>query len=173
VACVFVSHVDGKSRHDDFTCNERYARFIVEDLISWVQNCNAGIATNECLIGGVSLSGLQAAYTALLRQEIFSFTLCQSGSLWWNDEWLTGFVKNCTTTGNQFWVSVGDQETESGVSHPPTNLVQDVDQISAVNRFVAALNLNEKCAHSHLFHGGHETRCWEAEFSDAIKWLLG
>ena len=84
--------------------------------------------------------------------EIFSFTLCQSGSLWWNDEWLTGFVKSCTTARNQFWVSVGDEETESGVSHPPTNLRQDVE-ISAVNRFVDTLKLNQKSAHSHLFHG--------------------
>jgi len=173
VVCLFVSHLNGEARHDDYTCNERYSRFIAEDLIAWVRNRNSGIAANECLIGGLSLSGLQAAYTAIIAHEIFMFTLCQSGSLWWNKEWLKSFVQSCPTRGDKFWISVGDQETDSRVVHPPTDLVQAVDQISAVERFVEVLKLKERTEHYHLFQGGHDPVCWKDEFSAALQWLLG
>lgn len=178
VACMFVSYVDGEARHHDFTCNDRYARFITEDLIAWIQSRNRGITTQDCLIGGLSLSGLQAAYTALAAHEVFSLTLCQSGSLWWNNEWLRNeWLKNDlqsrSTTGGKFWISVGDQETDSGIIHPPTDLVQDVDQISAVTQFSDGLKAHGDRVHYHLFAGGHDPKCWEAEFSDALQWLLG
>ncbi|QDT98234.1 alpha/beta hydrolase [Gimesia aquarii] len=173
VACLFVSYVDGETRHYDFTCNDRYARFITEDLIEWIQSRNAGISRQDCLIGGLSLSGLQAAYIALTTPEVFLFTLCQSGSLWWNNEWLKNDLQSRSTTSGKFWISVGDQETDSGIIHPPTGLVQDVDQISAVKRFADTLKAQGDVVHYHLFAGGHDPKCWEAEFSDAMQWLLG
>lgn len=173
IACLFVSYVNGETRHYDFTCNDRYARFITEDLIEWIRSRNAGISKQDCLIGGLSLSGLQVAFTALTAPEVFSFTLCQSGSLWWNQEWLTSYLRSYSGNGDKFWISVGDQETDSGIVHPPTDLVQDVDQISAVRRFADALKAQGESVHYHLFAGGHDPKCWEAEFSDAMQWLLG
>ncbi len=172
VTCVFVSYVDGAARHADYTCNDQYARFITEDLIAWVQSRNAGIYSRDCLIGGLSLSGLQAAYTALVACDVFSYTLCQSGSLWWNKQWLKNDLQNHSATNQKYWISVGDQETESGVIHPPTDLVQEVDQISAVKQFAEALNSQGNSVNYHLFAGGHDPNCWEAEFSDAMLWLL-
>lgn len=172
MVCLFVSHVHNVARHNDYICNERYARFITNDLITWIQNRNKGLTAHDCLIGGLSLSGLQAAYTALVAPEIFSTTLCQSGSLWWNQEWLKDDLQNRSRIQGKFWISVGNRETESGISHPPTELFQEVDQITAVERFADALESQGGTVYYHLFEGRHDTKCWEAELSYALEWLL-
>lgn len=172
VACLFVSHVNGAARHDDFTCNPRYARFVVEDLMPWIREHSKVTELRDHLIGGVSLSGLEAAYIALSYPSTFAYTLCQSGSLWWNKEWLTSRQTEFPLARGKYWISVGNKETDSGVSHPPTNLRQDVDQITACRRFAEALEKKSIPVRYHLYEGGHDPRAWRAELSDALQWLL-
>ena len=83
LSVVFVSHKNGAARHQDLTCNERYCRFIAEDVVEWARQRNSQIRNNDNLICGLSLSGLSAAYITLLYPSIFSYALCQSGSFWW------------------------------------------------------------------------------------------
>src|SRR5262245_32642087 len=40
LSCVFVSHVRGAARHEDFVCNGRYGRFIAQDLVGWARRTN-------------------------------------------------------------------------------------------------------------------------------------
>jgi hypothetical protein len=73
----------------------------------------------------------------------------------------------------KYWISVGNQETESGVSHPPSNMIQAVSQVDAAIRFVDALKVQGSDVHFNLFDGGHEMEAWEKELSTALIWLLG
>jgi len=153
--CVFVSHVDGASRHHDLTCNPRYSDFIASDVIGWLRANYNSLSPGDHLIAGPSLGGLASAYLALTHPQLFSRCLSQSGSFWWNNEWL----------------SVGDKETESGVSHPPTGMRQDVDQISACRQMVEALKEKGCSVQYAPYRGGHDVLCWKDELSSALASL--
>lgn len=172
ITCLFVSHVNGEARHHDYTCNQRYAQFVAQDLVTWVRDRNSRITDHDHFLGGTSLGGLEAAYASLCYPKIFTSTLCQSGSFWWNKEWLKNQPLNLSTSKGKFWISVGDKETESNAVHPPTGMRQEVDQISATERFVEVLKGQNLDVHYHLYQGGHEIKPWKEEFSTAIQWLL-
>jgi enterochelin esterase family protein len=148
--CAFVSHLDKDARHRDLTCNPRYADFILSDLLPWLREKVSPPAAAQHLIAGVSLSGLTAAWLALTHPEIFPQCLSQSGSFWWNGEWLT--------------------ENEAGVTHG--ELRQDVSQVSACRRLAAALQERGHPVHHHLYRGGHAIKPWKKELPGALEWLL-
>lgn len=154
--CLFVSNLNMEARHYDYTCNPDYAEFIVEDVL-----CRFG-GKEKTLLAGLSLSGLAAAHLALTYPSRFDAILCQSGSFWWNDEWLTTQARK----GGRFWLSVGDQETDCGISHPPTGLRQEVSQMESVKRAAEALG-----AHLSIFEGGHDPARWKRELPEALAWL--
>ena len=120
IACAFVSHVDGAARHRDLTCCSDFADFVARDVIRWMHQRHPMVSNAENLIGGPSLGGLAAAYVALSYPQTFGRCLSQSGSFWWNNEWLTTQVHEGQHSQTKFWISVGDQETASGVSHAPS-----------------------------------------------------
>ncbi len=72
----------------------------------------------------------------------------------------------------RFWLSVGDEETDVNVSHPPTGLFQGISQITGVERARAVLEDNGGEVHCHRYRGGHTFEHWRAELSDALQWLL-
>lgn len=172
VNAVFVSHGDGEARHYDYTCSVPFSAFITETVIPWAAEHSGSMIMGENLICGLSLSGLASAYLILTRPDLFSGALCQSGSFWWKDEWLTTNLPTFSAVTGRFWLSVGDQETSAGVSHPPTGLRQDVCQRDAVGRFARALEQNGATMHLQEFSGGHEMAPWQQELPAALEYLL-
>lgn len=172
MACLFVSHVDGAARHRDYTCSARFADYLVNDVLPWLRAQNATVAAHDVLLGGTSLSGLQAAYTALSQPHLFPRVLCQSGSFWWNNEWLREHVQQLATLPAKFWISVGDQETATGVSHPPSGLLQEIDQITACENFATTVGERGCDTFYHRYQGGHDMPSWAEELPGALRWLL-
>ena len=171
VTCVFVSNSDAEKRHYDYTCNERYADFIANDLMDWVGKRVPSVSESGNIICGLSLSGLASAYIRMAYPDRFSFAVCQSGSFWWENEWLKDNLgKN---TDGKYWISVGDRETGFGKSHPPTGLRQDVSQIDAAKNFSEALRNQGNEVQFETFEGGHETKAWRRELPRAFGWLIG
>lgn len=166
---VFVSHVDAAARHHDFTCEPAYARFVADEVVGWARGVCPGLRGDGHLAIGLSLSGLAAAYIALNYPQTFRGAVCQSGSFWWNDQWLTGQVPYCPGRSGRFWLSVGTLETETDVVHAPTGLHQRATQIEGVERFAAALPGPHRL---HRYDGGHEMRAWAEELPNALGWLL-
>jgi enterochelin esterase family protein len=168
IACVFVSHVSAADRHRDLTCNPRYSRFIAEDVVAWARRNNSHIELSGNVICGVSLSGLAAAYTALLHPGVFAHALCQSGSFWW----FADHEADLPATNARFWLSVGSRETATDVSHPPSGLFQRISQIDGVE--AARRRLEALGAHIHyrVFEGGHTFASWREELKPALTWLL-
>ena len=173
VTCVFVSHLDAEARHYDYACNDQYSGFIAHDVSRWAGVRVAGVSLSDSLICGLSLSGLASAYLALKYPRIFSRALCQSGSFWWNHEWLVKNAGPDEGSRSRFWVSVGDKEAEAGISHPPTGLYQGVSQLAASTRMAETLSKADISVNYHLFAGGHETGPWQEELPSALAWLLG
>lgn len=168
MTCVFVSHVNGAARHADYTWSESYTKFIGEDVVTWARARNAEIQAADNLICGLSLSALAGAYVALCYPQIFSYALCQSGSFWW----LHGKEFTLPRTKSKFWLSVGDKETSTNVSHPPSGLYQEISQIAGVEAMVMRLqNLGATVKH-HPYHGAHAIEPWREELGPALQWLV-
>lgn len=171
LSAVFVSHVDGAHRHADFTCNSDYSQFVTSGVMSWARQVLPKIRSDGHLICGLSLSGLAAAHLWLNNPTLFSDALCQSGSFWWSEEWLTCQLGSFEPSG-KVWMSVGDKELEKGISHPPTGLQQDESQVVACENFARELERVGGQVQFQTFSGGHDLACWRAELPDALDWLL-
>lgn len=169
--CLFVSHVDGAARHQDLTCNPAYTDFIARDLVGWIRQRQPTLSEDGHLIAGPSLGGLAAAFTALIYPQIFSRCLSQSGSFWWKDEWLTSTLTPTASPASKFWLSVGDLETSFGISHPPSDLRQEVTQIDACERFAKGLKARHCPVHYSVYEGGHVFEPWQEELPEALQWL--
>jgi enterochelin esterase-like enzyme len=168
MSCVFVSFHDSASRHEDYTCNADYSRFIAEDVVAWAKQHDEGIAGPDHLICGVSLSGLAAAYTVMQHPDAFSSALCQSGAFWW----LADNAVSFPSTSARFWLSVGTQETETGVHHQPTRLFQRVSQIEGVESAARSFESRGGTVHYNLYSGGHAFSPWREELATALRWLV-
>lgn len=169
LTCLFVSHVSGEARHSDYTCNDRYSRFLAEDVLAWARARNGRVRQAGNVICGLSLSGLAGAYVALHYPGVFSYSLCQSGSFWW----LEGKDLFLPRTRARFWLSVGDEETQTGVSHPPTGMLQRISQVDGVKSAARRLESLGGTVRYNTYSGGHAAAPWREELVPALVWLIG
>ncbi len=169
MTCVFVSYVSNVERHQDLVCNSRYSRFVCEDVIVLVRGKNSHIQGSENLLCGFSLSGLAAAYATVHNPTVFSKALCQSGSFWW----LADNEVDMPSTCDRFWLSVGNEETETDVRHSPSGMHQRVSQIEGVETAVRRLEKLGGLVKSRVFQGGHSIDPWVEEIVPALTWLVG
>lgn len=171
VDTVFLSSRDAAARHAELTCNVGFSRSLAMKLPRWIER-TTGIAYERYFLGGLSLSGLCAAYTVLEYSELFEGAICQSPSAWWNDERLAASLAERGGGTGRFWVSVGDAERETDVSHPPTGLRQNSSQIASVRRLASALLGAGHVVRYSEYAGGHDPTCWAAELPSALRWII-
>jgi len=169
---LFVASGGGAARHSDYVYNARFAEFIAEDVVGRARARVPSLSAERHVICGLSLSGLAAAHIALLYPTRFPAALCQSGSFWLEPEAFARLAQEHRPVTTRFWLSVGDEETSTNVSHPPTGLVQDMSQIAGVARARAALEEAGGDVSYHCFQGDHAFDPWRAELGDALQWLL-
>ncbi|MHC4995979.1 MAG: alpha/beta hydrolase [Planctomycetota bacterium] len=172
VVCVFVSHVDAAQRRLDYTCNTAYSRFVACDVVRWAHGQVPGLSEAGRTIVGMSLSGLAGAHAVYKHPEVFERWVFQSGSFWWNDEYLTGRLNRPMDNGKRCWVSVGDEETQADITHPPSNMRQVVSQSHACRRFADTVTGRGASVLFNLYAGGHDTKHWGAELPDALRWVF-
>ncbi len=173
MACGFVSHGDAAAGHRDFTCSDEYADYLTEEVMArGADRFRCGDGARH-LIAGTSLAGLQSAFVALSRPDLFSHCLAQSGAFWWSDELLTGHAQRMDPVDVRFWLSVGDRETADGISHPPSGIYQKVSQVAACERFARSLAGNGCEVRHRMVPGGHEVGRWQSELAPALRWLFG
>jgi enterochelin esterase-like enzyme len=169
---LFLSHGGAAARHVDYVGSAQFSRFVGEDVVPWtraqVPTLSAG---RDHLICGVSLSGLAAAHVAVSYPQLFSAALCQSASFWLEPDSFAALVRARPPASSRFWLSVGDQETDINVSHPPTGLFQAISQIEGVERARSVLLEAGADVRLERFHGGHTFPPWRGELADAIHWL--
>jgi len=70
------------------------------------------------------------------------------------------------------WLSVGSEETATGVSHPPTGLFQRVSQIEGVKRAADRFEALGATVRYNMYSGGHAAAPWRAELAPALTWLV-
>lgn len=170
MSLLFVSYDTPEARHVDYLYNDEYAALIAEDVVAWAKDQVPSIQDGENLICGVSLSGLKSAYIAMHYPHVFAKCLSQSGSFWLEHQRFEQITQELSPLSGQFWLSVGDQETDEDVVHTPA-LHQKVSQIFGVEKAAKALEAAGAQVRYHMYAGGHEPPPWKAELIDAIQWL--
>ena len=169
---IFVSSEDTAARYTDYTCNADYADFIDGDVLSWVIGKYPRTDQSHVLLIGLSLSGLAAAHVALTKPGHFRAAICQSPSLWWNEESFKQDLPSATDSSSSFWISVGRLETEKDVSHPPSGMFQESSQIDACQRTTDALVSKGFVTNYRVFDGGHDPTCWAEDLVVALPWAI-
>jgi len=167
-----VGHVSGAARHEDYTCNESYGRFIGDKVMPWLNNEVSGLDDGGHIICGCSLSGLMSVYLTLQYPQHFSGCISQSGSHWWKHEWFVAMAVSKSPINAHFWLSVGDKENQVNVNHSPTGLLQEISQIEGVETVARTLKEIGGIVHYHQFPGGHSHQCWRDELSPALQWIV-
>lgn len=165
---VFLSHGGAAARHDDFVCRPEYARFVAGDLVASVRTEHPGVT--EVAVAGLSLSGLAAAYAATRHPAVFRAAVCQSPSFWWDGGRFAEELPAATQAGPTFWISVGNRETETGVSHPPSGLRQELTQVAGCVSAAAALRASGYPVSYREYDGGHDPQSWRADLTVALPW---
>jgi len=168
VKTLFVSHNGPDARHSDFVCNPDYAAFVANEVVGWVRNECPGV--RDIVIAGLSLSGLAAAFIASRHPSVFRAAVCQSPSFWWEGG---RFAEDLPPAAGapEFWLCVGDKEAESGVSHPPSGLRQELTQIEGCDRAAAAFRREGYAVSYRLYDGGHDPECWREDLALALPWV--
>jgi enterochelin esterase family protein len=167
---VYLSSHNAAARHADFACNDEFASFLVHDVVPWIERTLGGFS--RYYLAGLSLSGLAAAHATWRHPGAFSGSLCQSPSAWWNGEWLSAAIVPRAAPPCRYWLSVGDQELQTGISHPPTGLWQETSQRESVRRLAERLKEVNPVVQLHEFRGDHDPHCWAEELPLALPWLL-
>lgn len=160
---VYLPNVSAADRHASYTCNESFASFIALEMPRWIEHEIGEF--DRLFLCGLSLSGLQAVFTALRHPGIFAGVLAQSPSAWWQDEQLAKTLVPAEANRNRFWLSVGTQELRGGVSHPPTPLFQNASQHASVHRLTEAMYRAGHDVRLHEYEGGHDP------FAGALNFL--
>ena len=172
MSILFVEHVNGGARHEDYTCNPKYAKFIANDVVEWAKKEVPSIRSKNNIICGLSLSGLLSAYISLNYPKVFSHCLSQTGSFWWKHEWFRKMAANLSANHQRYWLSVGNEETDVNISHPPSGLFQEINQIEGVKKAVLLLQELGGEVNFNLFQGGHKVEPLKAELPIALEWLI-
>lgn len=170
---LFIASGGAEARHSDFTYSTRFGRFVAQEVVDWARSQVTSIDVEKHLVCGLSLSGLAAAHLALLHADRFSAALCQSGSFWWKPDLLEAATLSHPPINTRFWLSVGDEETEVDVRHPPTGLYQDISQIDGADQARRTLEKAGGTVRYHRYAGGHDFAPWRAELPEALTWLVG
>jgi enterochelin esterase-like enzyme len=165
---VFISHGGAAARHVDFVCSPAYARFVATTVIDRIRREYPNV--HDIVVAGLSLSGLAAAYVASRHPDIFRAAICQSPSFWWESGRFAEELGPATRPNQEFWICVGSQETEAGVSHPPSGLRQELTQVQGCASASAAFRENGYSINCREYDGGHDPECWRDDLALALPW---
>lgn len=168
---VHVPFVTPENRHAEYTCDPAFEQFLTQDLLPWTHEKFPKLNQDRRALIGLSLSGLQAIWTALRNPGAFAAVVSQSPSAWYRDECLLRQIDPAAEAKTAFRISVGSEETTTDAIHQPGDLHQKASQVESCGRLVEALqSAGHKVTYS-IFEGEHDSECWAAEMPDALRWL--
>lgn len=161
---VFVA--SGRNRFEELTCNEVFSNFIVKEIVPLIQkNYKVSKASEDSIIGGVSLGGLMAVYIAFKNSKVFGKVLSQSGSFWFDSESLTREVKGMKKLPIEFYLCAGILE-----DHPYDD---EPIMMEVINRMRDTLISKGYKVHYENYPSGHDYLGWGETLATGLISLIG
>ena len=171
VLTAYIAALETPIRWQESFCNDDFETMLVDELLPWLRSEFAIPDDGETILAGLSLTGLSAAHAALKAGDAFTRVLSQSGSFWWNDEWLTANIDTLPTGNTAFRIVVGDEENDENVDHGD-GLIQVVSQRDGCLRMRDALLEKGHRVSYAEYHGGHQLGCWKDDLADSLTALM-
>jgi enterochelin esterase-like enzyme len=171
IIAVFISSMGQTERNRELPCYAPFIDSLIQELLPWLQqHYHISDHPSQTIIAGSSYGGLAAAYAALRYPQRFGNVLSQSGAFWWGppqfpEPWLVKQFESSSLLPIQFYLDVGDQETEA--SKGKMSMIN-------INRLFRNLLLNKGYRVTyHEFKGGHDYACWRKTFAIGLIALIG
>lgn len=162
--CVFIESTS--NRYEELTCNDNFSSFISQELMDWIyENYNVTKESKKTVIGGLSLGGLMASFIALENSNIFGNVLSQSGSYWYEKEWLTQKYKEAEKLPIKFYLNAGVLEDK------PYN--SEVIMMEVINNMRDVLLSKGYRVKYENFYSGHDYLSWGETLATGLIALIG
>ncbi len=164
IVCVFIEST--VNRYEELICNEKFSDFLIKELMPWTyKNYNITRNLQSTIIGGVSLGGLSATYIAYKNPHIFGNVLSQSGSYWYENQWLTKEYENNERLPIKFYLNAGLLE-----DHPYDD---EPIMMEVINNMRDVLSNKGYSVAYENFPSGHDYLGWGETLATGLVALIG
>jgi enterochelin esterase family protein len=177
LVAVFVDNATATSRLTELAGNAPFTRFLAEELLPWVRGTyRVKDDPSHSIIGGTSLGGLAAAFTAIRHPDLFGNVLSQSGAFSWsspNDppvddqpqpEWTRRELAARPRLPLRFFLDAGLLEDATFRPNHPSLL--------QANRRLRDVLREKGYPVTYLeFNGAHNYICWQGTLADGLMAL--
>ena len=162
--CVFID--SNNNRVEELAFNKNYGEFITNEILPWIyNNYNVTTESEKTVICGVSLGALAASYIALTFPNIFGHVLAQSGSFFWDEEWLIDKYKYSEKMETRFYLNVGFLEDRPYNNEP---IMKDY-----IDRMKDVLVAKGYDVFYEQFSSGHDCLSWGEKLGTGLIALIG
>lgn len=157
--------VDQRERVKELYLNPSFADFITNELVPWVRGrYNVTRRARESVVGGLSLGGVAAAYTAMRHPNVFGNVLSQSGAFQYRHEDPSTLIRLYTKSARlplRFYLEAGLLE----VNETPSLLHENRHLRDVLEAKGYGVTYSE-------YNGRHDAVCWRGGLSQGLIALL-
>jgi len=153
--------IDQIDRSNELALNQTFADFVANEVVPWIrQRYHVTAKPERTIIGGLSLGGLAAAYTALRHPEVFGNVLSQSGSYQYGADDEKGLIRQFVLHEKvpiRFYLEAGLLE----VNTVPSLLYSN-------RRLRDVLEAKGYSVRYSEYNGRHDYICWRGSLSEGL-----
>jgi predicted alpha/beta superfamily hydrolase len=164
----------GKSRIQEYTPTkaprlgggraDRYARFLIQEVMSFIQREYRALPDPRVTgMGGSSLGGLLSLYLGLKHPQIFGRLAALSPSVWWNQRVIHRFVATAPVEPRpRIWLDIGTKEGP--------RIVQEVEQFRDV-LLQKGWRLGKDLSYQRIDGAEHNEAAWAKRVGPFLQFL--
>ncbi len=147
-----------------------YPKFLMNEVMPFVEaHYRVATGPENTGLGGSSLGGLIALYTAIVQPELIGRLLLESPSLWASNRQIIKDSRAVRIWPERIFLAVGTGE--AGSPERSRTVVDDVREFSAIVRRAV---LSEQRLRLVIQEGaGHNESAWAGRFPEALQFLFG
>src|SRR3984957_17728357 len=148
----------------------RYPDFLMKEVMPFVErNYRVATGPENTGLGGSSLGGLIALYTAIARPGVIGRLLLEGPSLWASGRQIIKESRSVRIWPERIFLAAGT--AEAGNAERSRSVVDDVRELAAIMRRAV---LSERRLRLVIRDGaGHNEAAWAERFPEALRFLFG
>ena len=147
----------------------RYPNFLIKEVMPFIaRNYRVGAGPENTGLGGSSLGGLIALYTAAARPGVFGRLLLESPSLWASNRQMIRASREVKRWPERIFLAIGT--AEAGREDRNRSVVDDVRELAGILR---RAGLDDKRLKLVIEEGAtHHESAWARRFPQALSFLF-